>query len=280
MLVVARFTVQEAISRRLVLAGIVISLLFVGLFTLGFSFAQGKLLEVSASPRSGPVVPAAMAVLTLLGLYAVYFLASFLALFLSVGAVSGEIDAGTLHAVLARPIRRAELIAGRWIGYATLLVVYVALMSGLLLLVSRAIAGFEAPDPLRAVLLLCLGSLTLLTLSLLGSTLFSTLANGVVVFTLFGLAWMGGFIELVGGLLRNASMTNLGILVSLLVPGDGLWRGASYYLQPPALLAASGTGGIPFFSSQPPAAPFVVWGLGYTAVLLAAAMLSFRRRDL
>ena len=39
-------------------------------------------------------------------------------LFLSVGAVSGEIDSGTLHALLARPIRRAEFILGRWLAFA------------------------------------------------------------------------------------------------------------------------------------------------------------------
>ena len=42
---IARFTLQEAISRRLVLAGVLISLGFIGLFTLGFHFAYDKSLE-------------------------------------------------------------------------------------------------------------------------------------------------------------------------------------------------------------------------------------------
>ena len=36
MLTIARFTIQEAISRRLILAGAVLSLAFLGLFALGF----------------------------------------------------------------------------------------------------------------------------------------------------------------------------------------------------------------------------------------------------
>ena len=63
----------------------------------------------------------------MLGLYAVHFLSSFLALFLSVGAISSEIDSGTLHAVLARPIRRADVVVGRWLAYAGLIGVYVGL---------------------------------------------------------------------------------------------------------------------------------------------------------
>ncbi len=279
---VARFTIHEAISRRLVLAGIVLSLLFVALFALGFWFAYGKALETAANARTRLVVPVAMSLLALLGMYAVNFLASVLALFLAVGAISGEVDAGTLHAVLARPIRRSHFLLGRWLGYATLLVVYVAAMGSLLLLVSRLIAGLELPNPVPALLLMALSALLLLTLSVLGSTLLSTLANGIVVFTLFGLAWLGGVVELVGSVLANQAMQNLGIVVSLLVPSDALWRGASYYLQTPALLAASGSasGILPFASSQPPTAAFLVWALLYPVALLLAATYAFARRDL
>jgi ABC-type transport system involved in multi-copper enzyme maturation permease subunit len=122
----------------------------------------------------------------------------------------------------------------------------------------------------------------LLTISLFGSTLLSTLANGVVVFTLLGLAWLAGVIEFIGRVLDNETMLNVGTVVSLLLPSDALWRGASYSLQSPALLAVTGSarGGIPFFSSVPIATPLVVWALGYVLVVLAGAMLSFSRRDL
>src|SRR5262249_7229893 len=219
--------------------------------------------------------------LTVLGLYAVHFLASFLALFLSVGAISGEIDSGTLHAVLARPIHRAEYVLGRWLGFAGLIAVYVGVMAGLLLLLARAIAGYEAPDPLRAIALMMLGSLLLLTVSLFGSTLLSTLANGVLVFSLFGLAWLAGVIEFLGDIMSNAAMLNLGIVVSLLIPSDAIWRGASYYVQSPAFLTVSfGRGSIPFATSAPPATPLVVWALLYPLVFIGAAVWAFSRRDL
>jgi Cu-processing system permease protein len=286
---IARFTLHEAVSRRLILAGVVISLGYIGLFALGFHFAYDKALENTPNPQSRLALGLAFATLTLFGVYVVNYLASFLALFLSVGAVSGEIDSGTLHAILARPLARSEFILGRWLGYVVLIVSYVVAMTALVLLIARAIAGYEVPDPLHALLLMLLESVLLLTLSLFGSTLMPTLANGVVVFTLLGLAWLAGIIEFVGRLLASApdstggdAMLNTATIVSLLLPSDALWRGASYYLQSPSMLSALGAarGGIPFFSTDPPAAPLIIWSIGYVLVVMAGAVLAFRRRDL
>ena len=281
-LTIARFTLQEAISRRLILAGTLLSLAFVGLFTLGFA-----LLYNMDSEFSGPLSDAQSratfgTIMTVLGLYAVYFLSGFLALFISVGAVSGEVDSGALHAVLAHPIRRFEFIVGRWLAYAGLICGYVVMMAGLLLLAARLISGYSTPDPVRATLLVALAALALLTLSLLGSTLLSTLANGVVVFTLFGMAWLAGIIEFVGTALRNDAMINAATAVSLLMPADAIWRGASYYVQSPLFLAvlSSATSGIPFASTTPPATSMLLWAVLYVAACLAGAAFSFSRRDL
>ena len=286
---IARFTLQEAISRRLILAGVLISIGYIGLFALGFHFAYDKSVENSTTAEARLSLGLAFATLTLFGVYVVNYLASFLALFLSVASVSGEIDTGTLHSVLARPLRRSEFIIGRWLGYGCMIAVYIVAMTGLVLLVARAIAGYEVPDPVPALLLMLLEGMLLLTLSLFGSTLMPTLANGVVVFTLLGLAWLAGIIEFVGRLLASApdrtgsdAMLNIGTSVSLLLPSDALWRGASYYLESPSLLAVLGAsrGGIPFFSTLPPPPALILWSVGYVVVVLTGAVLTFRRRDL
>ncbi|HUG84917.1 MAG TPA: hypothetical protein VMM13_10150, partial [Euzebya sp.] len=73
----------------------------------------------------------------------------------------------------------------------------------------------------------------------------------------------------------------IGVAVSLVIPSDALWRGASYYLQSPAFLAATGTDvGIPFAGRTAPSAAFVAWSIAYA---LAAGLLArrwFTRRDL
>src|SRR5579864_268395 len=286
---IARFTLQEAISRRLILAGVLISIGFIGLFSLGFHFAYDKSIENSRSAEARLALGVAFAILTLFGVYVVNYLASFLALFLSVASISGEIDSGTLHAVLARPLRRSEFVIGRWLGYGVMLAVYIVAMTGAVLLIARIIAGYEVPQPVPALLLMLLEGVLLLTLSLFGSSLMPTLANGVVVFTLLGLAWLGGIIEFVGRLVAQApnstgsdAMINIGTAVSLLLPSDALWRGASYYLESPSMLAVFGAsrGGIPFFSTLPPPPALIVWSLGYVIVVLGGAVLAFRGRDL
>src|SRR5262245_50832048 len=115
---IARFTLLEAVSRRLILAGVAISLGYIGLFAIGFHYAYDRSVVEAGSAQARAGLGVAFAVLTLFGVYVVNYLASFLALFLSVGAISGEIDAGTLHALLARPVARSEYIVGRWLGFA------------------------------------------------------------------------------------------------------------------------------------------------------------------
>src|SRR5260370_20980789 len=115
-------------------------------------------------------------------------------------------------------------------------------MAGLVLLGGGFIGGYEVPDPMPALLLMLLEGILLLTMSLFGSSLMPTLANGVVVFTPLGLAWLAGIIEFVGRFLQNApnatggdAMLNIGTPVSLLFPIDARWRRASHSLQAPRL---------------------------------------------
>ena len=258
------------------------SLTFVGLFAIGFTFLYGQIRSTGLGRPDSLALAMFGSALTLLGLYAVHFMSSFLALFLSVGSISAEIDSGTLRAVLARPLRRAEFILGRWLAYAALLCVYVGLMATLMLMTARQIAGYEAPSAPRAIGLMMLGAVLLMTISLLGSTRLPTLANGVVVFSLFGLAWLAGVIELIGGSVQNQDMVDLGIALSLLIPSDAIWRAASYFVQTPLVAAAAaGTArAIPFAASGPPAQALIAWALLYPLAALGAAVYSFSRRDL
>jgi ABC-type transport system involved in multi-copper enzyme maturation permease subunit len=278
-LVVARWTVAEAVSRRLVLAAVLLSVAFVGVFGLAFSILYGRAEADTGEGATFPVFAATL--LTVLGLYAVQFMAAFLALLLSAGAISGEAESGTLHAVLARPLGRAQYLMGRWIASVALLTVYVVAMAGSLLLIARAVAGYQPVDPVRAVALLVLETILLLTVGLLGSSFLPTLANAVVLFSLFGLAWLGGIVEFIGQAVANQTLVNLGVVVSLVFPSDAVWRAASYYLQPPLFLGEAATrGGIPLASLTPPTTALLLWVLAYPVATLLAALRTFARRDL
>ena len=301
-LVVARWTVLEARRRRLLLAGALLSVAFVVLFAVGFYLLyrtqQRDLLEAQAQAQgAGPAggfdareeLLAMSTILVILGLYGVQFLAALLGLFLGAASVSPEIDSGALHAVLARPLSRLQYLMGRFLALAGLLTAYVVVMSGALLLTARVVAGYQPGDALRVVGLMVLQVLILLAVSLLGSTVLPTLANGVVMLVLFGLAWLGGIIGFVGTIPPgNELMANLGTAVSLLLPADAVWRGASYHVLPPSFLVASsfasGGGddvvGIPFGSTTPMVPAMLAWALAYPVACLTLAAAAFRRRDL
>lgn len=280
---VARWTVKEAIRRRLLLALLLLSAAFVGLFGLGFALLYNK--ARASSGADAFVGTVAANVLTVLGLYAVQFLAAFLALFLSVGAISADADSGLLHAVLARPISRLHYLLGRWLAFAGLLVVYVLSMAGSLLLTARTVAGYDPVSSARTLALLTLEMVFLVSVGMLGSTVLPTLANGVLTFSLFGLAWLGGIIELIGTAVNNVAMSNIGTGVALAFPSDALWRGASYFAQSPAFLAQTSavgqvSGGIPFASTSAPTTAIVAWAAAYLLVVLTLARAAFAHRDL
>ena len=280
---VARWTVKEAVRRRLLLGLVLLSAAFVGLFGLGFTLLYNK--AQASSGADAFVGTVAANVLTVLGLYAVQFLAAFLALFLSVGAISADADSGLLHAVLARPISRRNYLLGRWLAFAGLLVVYVLGMAGALLLIARTVADYQPVSPVRTLGLLTLEVVFLVSVGMLGSTVLPTLGNGVLTFSLFGLAWLGGIIELIGSAVHNVAMANIGTGVALAFPSDALWRGASYFAQSPAFLAQTSavgqvSGGIPFASTSAPTVAIVTWAAAYLLVVLALARGAFARRDL
>src|SRR4029079_17031911 len=52
------------------------------------------------------------------------------AAFLAAPAIASDVETGTVHAMLARPLRRSELLAGRWLGLSIVIAAYAAL-SGL-----------------------------------------------------------------------------------------------------------------------------------------------------
>jgi len=280
---IVAMTLREAASRRLLLAVAILSGVFVALLALGFALAQ----DLFASEGGDDLGrDAGAAVLTILGLYVASFLAAFLALFLSAGSVSSEIDSGQLHAVLARPLPRRSWLLQRWLGLAIVVVGYVVLLAGSVLLVARVTTGYQAVRPLAGLGLMALQALTLLTLGVLGSTRLSTLANGAVVFFAFGLAWMAGLIEFIGGVIGNVAMERIGVVTSLLIPSDALWRGASAGLASPSFLAATSVmaaddiGGFPFAGLTLPSPALLTWSLLYVPALLLLAVRAFSRRDL
>lgn len=275
---VVRLTLREAANRKVLLVGAVISVAFLLLFWLGFAVGFD---QAAADADDGTATAAAGTIMTILGLYAVQFLAAFMAVLLASGAVAPEIDSGRLHAVLARPLSRTSWLAQRAGTFAVLAAVYLAVMSGAILAIAAGVAGYGAIAPARAVGLLALEMVVLVALGTALSVRLSAIAAGVVVIALYGAAWIAGIMQIAGTILDNGTLERIGVAVSLVIPSDALWRGASYYLQSPAYVAATSVeNAVPFAGNAAPSGPLIAWAVAYAAGWWLLADRWFRRRDL
>jgi Cu-processing system permease protein len=277
-LVLARFTFREAVRKKILFAALGLTVVFFILFWVGSYFAFR---DMQAGRLSPAIQRFAAAQILLSGLYVVNFMAGLLAIFTSAGTIAGEIEQGTLHAVVPKPIHRWEIVVGKWLGFASMLSLYVIVSSAIAIAVVYSLGGYLPPLPIAGLALGILSVLLLLSLTMMLSTLVSTIAAGIVVFMLYGVGTVGGMIEQLGAILQNETMVNLAIITSLIIPSDVLWKMSSYFLQPPAPLgglAARGAG--PFTVATPPSAPMVIYSVCYTAAAIGVALLAFRRRDL
>jgi Cu-processing system permease protein len=282
-LLIARLTWREAISKRLIFAVLLLSVAFVGLYLLGVYFLHQRFIERAAelgSRRGGPEV--AYASITVMGMYIANFLGALLGALSAIGAISGEIESGTFFATLTKPVQRAQVLLGKWFGFASLTVLYIIGLSTSLLLGVRLLTGYAPPDPARAVALMAFGAILLLTLSVLGSSLFSTLANGIVVFLLYGFAWVGGLLESIGKATDTPILETISRVSQVLIPSDALWKGASYHLQSSGLLETQRNfgGSNPFIGLEPISLALLLWAVVYVVLTLSLAIWAFNRRDL
>ncbi len=265
-------TFQEAWRRWMVVVALALGVLFLLLFTIGFA-----LITSSLNPAMSEIQRRFNYNLLLMaGLYVTHFLTVMLAIFASVDTVSGEIASHTIQAIVTKPVRRWQVLLGKWLGYAAMISLYLGLLAGGILVAAYLLVGYLPPNSMAGVALLVLEALVLLSLSLLGGTRLSTLTNGVLLFMLYGLAFIGAWVEQIGSLLQSHAAVNIGILTSLLMPVEALWRRAAYLMQPPILSGLPS----PFSGVSPPSTAMVLYALAYTALALVLAMWSFSRRDL
>ncbi len=283
-LVIARLTVQEASRRRLLLALVILTLIVVGFSAWGFH----KITTVQRSDGT-TLPPEQVALITSQLLIVVTFMYSgVLALSAAVVAgplISSEVETGLLLSMLARPLRRSEVVIGKWLGLGVLVAIYAAGSAFLEIAAVDWATGYIPPHPIQLVIFVGAEGLTLLSLGLLLSTRLSGITGGVIALVAWLMAWIAGVVGDIGLSLQNQAVENVGVISHLLLPSDGLWRGAIYAMEPDAFLATLRAAGTvaranPFSAVDPPPASYLLWVVVWFGLMLALSVWSFRTREI
>ena len=281
MFTIAHLTFHEALRKRVLLAAIVLGALFLIVFGVGIYFINDAVIQQEL--RSAPSAIRAQSnrlaynFLAMAGLYTVNFLLVMMATLLPVDTLSGEISSGSIQSLVVKPVRRSQIVLGKWLGFAFIMLIYATCMIGGIVGLVAIMTSYDLPNIHIALPIMLLETLLLLTLSIAGGTRFTTLTNGVFVFGMFGLAFIGGWVEQVGGLLGNQAAQNIGVITSLIMPSEALWRLAAHYMQPDGISALNIT---PFSSTIVPSPNMLLWAIGYTLITLLLAIRHFSQRDL
>jgi ABC-type transport system involved in multi-copper enzyme maturation permease subunit len=279
LLTIARLTILEASRRKLLLALAALTLVVIALTSWGFS----RLPTVKdVTPAEVRLASSQLTILVAFMFSGVLALGSTL---VAAPAIASDIESGIALAILPRPIRRSELLMGKWLGLAVLIAVYAG-FSGVLEMVGIWLAtSYLPPNPAAAIAFVAAEGIVLMTLALLLSTRLAPMTGGVIALVLFFVAWIGGIALAIGVTFDNETIKAIGNYSRLLIPTDGLWHGAIYYLEPSDILtlgraAGRARAGNPFFAESPLPFWYLVWVFAWLVAVLGIANWSFARRDL
>ncbi len=214
-----------------------------------------------------------------LGLASIAIFGLMIAVFIGIGLVSKEVDRRSVFALLAKPLSRTDLVLGKYAGLVMTLIVNLSVMTlafyAVLAYIDwtthetfKAVWPAPAMDPrMLAAILLIVAELMLVTaLALFFSTFSSPLLAAMMTLGL----WVAGHF--------NADLRNFEAVLD--VPAVTWLARGLYYVIPnlaPFNIRAEVVHGVPVAASH--VGLTLAYAAVYIAMLLAAAVAIFRRRD-
>jgi Cu-processing system permease protein len=281
-LLVARFALRESLRRRVFLIVGLLTLFFLSLYGLATWQAFRTADEITAGNRTGVdanvVVGSTMAGLAM---FAILFLGTILAVFLTLGAVRGDAERGLLQPLLVRPLRRRTLLLGRWLGATAVCSPYVILVTLAAFALTAALGGWWPDRTLTPLLALALAVAIVAALALAGSIALGSTANGIAVFMLFGAGLTAGLVGQIAEAIGSDSLGNIADVATWALPFEALYQSGLADLTVDTIgftRLAINLG--PFGGAQAGGIGLWLFSLAYLAGVGAIAVAAFNRRDL
>jgi Cu-processing system permease protein len=272
--IMAGITFREAARKKILWTAFIAGIGFLLVFGIGLHFQVEDFRKSTVPPFLRYQILNSM---LMIGLYTVDLLAVVMTTLTSVDTLAGEITSGTIHAIATKPLARWEILIGKWVGFVGMVAVYVAIMFGGTIAEGYWIGGVAAQHPVRGALLIFLECVLALSVTFMFGTWFSTLTNGVIVVGLLGLAFLGGWLEQLSGFMEGSRLVMVGIVSSLIMPSEAVWRRAAFEMQSPLAGALQFS---PFADISVPSMAMIGYACVYLLVALIIAIYHFDQRDL
>jgi ABC-type transport system involved in multi-copper enzyme maturation permease subunit len=281
-LTIAGYGFREAVRRKVFAVVVLLTALFLGLFWLANHYVFTRLSTITP-PADVHVDTRTFAGAFLLGLamFATLFLGVVLAVFLTLGVVSGDAERGLLQPLVVRPIARTTLLLSRFLGAAVVCVIYVLAVYGTALAIIDVTGHWTPPSVLAPGLELAAAVVVVIALSTLGSVFLSSTANGIAVFMLFGAGLTAGLLGTIGHALNSRTIEHASRDTAYALPFEALYQDGL------RLISSNATGVTGFLLQLGPfGGAYVhgwgirIWAVGYLCIALGLALFAFSRRDL
>jgi ABC-2 type transport system permease protein len=280
--VIVQYALREALRRKVFAVVLLLTVLFLGLFWLATHFVHGELDEIT--PPSDVLVDSrtfAGAFLLGLAMFATLFLGVVLAVFLTLGVVSGDAERGLLQPLVVRPIGRSTLLLSRFLAAAGVCAAYVLSVYFAALVIVGLTLDWWPASVVGPGAELALGVLIVIAVSLLGSVVLSATANGIAVFMIFGAGLVAGLLGTIGHALNSAQIRHASTIASWALPFEGLYQDALRLISRDASGATSFLLRLgPFGGGYVHGWTIRVWAVAYLLLVGAAALAAFARRNL
>jgi ABC-type transport system involved in multi-copper enzyme maturation permease subunit len=279
--IIAAFALQESVRRRVFLIVGLLTLAFLVLYALGAWQLFDSVGQFDEPIRGVDARTVAGATVQGLAMFATLFLGTILAVFLTLGAVRGDAERGLLQPVLVRPVRRRTVLLGRFAAAAGVCGAYVIVVFFATVVITWAFSDWWPDRVVAPAIQLALAVAVIAALSLGGSVVLASTANGIAVFMIFGAGLTAGLLGQIGEALGSNTLDNVSNIVSWALPFEALYQAALSDLTTDTVgftRLAIDLG--PFGGAESAGIGLWPWTVAYLAAVGAAATAAFARRDL
>ena len=279
--IIAVFSLRESLRRRVFLVVGLLTIAFLVLYGLGTWQLFASVGEFDEAIEGVEAKTVAGATILGLAMFATLFLGTILAVFLTLGAVRGDAERGLLQPVLVRPLSRRTVLLGRFVAAASVCAAYVIVVFLCATVITWTFSDWWPDRTVVPALQLAAAVSILAALSLGGSVMLASTANGIAVFMLFGAGLTAGLLGQIGEALGSHTLDQVSNYVSWALPFEALYQAALSAITVDTIGYTRLAIELGPFGGAEAAGPLLwPWAVVYLALVGAASAAAFARRDL